>query len=244
MAKLELTFFSQAMEMNTTVSVLLPDKLEKNEKLRPFYVLHGYNGDHQDWTRFTSIERYMWQYRACVIMPSGFNAYYTDHQVGLAYETYFIEELVPYMERVLPLLKEAYILGLSMGGYGAMKFALGYPKKFIKGASLSGVMNPDFIRTLPWMGHRLPVFDKMFGKQVSGKNDLRNLVLKDIKKGTLPQLMLTCGTDDFLVEDNRSFKKFLDDHQVNHTFIFDEGEHSWEYWDRNLQKALPFLFSN
>lgn len=242
MAKLVLTVFSQVLEMNTTVTILCPDKLEKNEKLRPFYVLHGYNGDHSDWTRFTAIERYMWPYRALVVMPSGFNAYYTDHLVGLQYQTYFLEELMPYIESMFPVQSEAYILGLSMGGYGALKFALSAPHKFTKAVSLSGVMNPDFIRSIPWMVNRLPLFDKMFGPKVIDKNDLRQLVLAAKASNQLPKLMITCGIDDFLVEDNRSFEQFLVEHQVSHTYIFDDGEHNWSYWDRGIQKALPFLF--
>jgi putative tributyrin esterase len=244
MSKIQLSFFSQALEMNTSLTVLVPDDLKKNEKLRPFYVLHGYNGDHQDWTRLTAIERYMRNYRACVIMPSGFNAYYTDHIVGLKYYTYFTKELVPFIENLFPVQKEAYILGLSMGGYGAMKFALSNPKKFVKAVSLSGVMNPDFIRAIPWMVNRLPQFDLMFGKKTTGKNDLRFLLEKDIKKGVLPELLLTCGEHDFLIEDNKSFHQFLTDKQVPHTYIFDDGEHNWEYWDRGIQKALPWLFKS
>lgn len=242
MSKIQLSFFSPTLEMNTSLTVLVPDDLKKNEKLRPFYVLHGYNGDHQDWTRLTAIERYMRNRRVCVIMPSGFNAYYTDHQIGLQYYTYFTKELVPFIERLFPVQKEAYILGLSMGGYGALKFALSTPKKFVKAVSLSGVMNPDFIRSLPWMSHRLVQFDLMFGDKARGKNDLRALIKKDLKKGVLPKLLLTCGVNDFLVEDNRSFEVFLKENQVPHTYIFDEGEHNWEYWDRGIQKALPWLF--
>lgn len=242
MSKIQLSFFSKALEMNTALTVLVPDDLKKNEKLRPFYVLHGYNGDHQDWTRLTAIERYMWPYRACVIMPSGYNAYYTDHVMGLQYYTYFTKELVPFIENLFPVQKEAYILGLSMGGYGAMKFALSNPKKFVKAVSLSGVMNPDFIRSIPWMESRLPQFDLMFGKTTTGKNDLRYLIKKDIKRNQLPELLFTCGEDDFLVEDNRSFEQYLKEQGVSHTYIFDSGEHNWAYWDNGIQKALPWLF--
>lgn len=243
MSKIQLSFFSPALEMNTSLTVLVPDDLKKNEQLRPFYVLHGYNGDHQDWTRLTAIERYLRNRRVCVIMPSGFNAYYTDHVVGLQYYTYFTKELVPFIENLFPVQKEAYILGLSMGGYGALKFALSNPKKFVKAVSLSGVMNPDFIRAIPWMAHRLPQFDLMFGKKTTGKNDLRHLVEKNLTSNRMPELLLTCGDKDFLIEDNRSFEQFLKEKQVPHTFIFDDGEHNWDYWDRGIQKALPWLFN-
>ena len=61
----ELHFFSEALDVRTSVNVILPQRSRTerrqsaNAKFRTLYLLHGYSDDHTAWQRWTSIERYV-----------------------------------------------------------------------------------------------------------------------------------------------------------------------------------------
>ena len=72
MAFCELKLFSESLGIETTVNVIIPQKLKMNgEKHKCLYLLHGLSDDHSIWMRRTSIERYASQYGICVVMPFG-----------------------------------------------------------------------------------------------------------------------------------------------------------------------------
>ena len=103
MAFLTLHLRSNALDLNTTVNVILPQDVKKDEKLKVLYLLHGYIGDHTDWMRYTPIERYAWNYRLAIVMPAVNNSYYTDTVSGLNYFTYVSKELPDFITSLLPI---------------------------------------------------------------------------------------------------------------------------------------------
>lgn len=105
-AYLHLEINSEALMMHTSVSVIMPQDIKRNEKLKTLYLLHGYRGNHMDWIRYTSIERYAQKYRMAVIMPEVNNAYYANMEKGLDYFTYVANELPHIMESLFPLSKK------------------------------------------------------------------------------------------------------------------------------------------
>lgn len=101
---------SKSIGMATTVSIIIPEDLKANEKLKTLYLLHGYKGNHMDWLRRTSINRYVEDLRVCVVMPEANNSFYTDMANGLDYFTYIADELPSIMERMFPLSKKEKIV--------------------------------------------------------------------------------------------------------------------------------------
>jgi len=71
-----------------------------------------------------------------IVMPDGFtDSWYVDSLV-YQMESAIIDDLIPYIESKYSIDKNIrYIAGLSMGGYGALRFVLLYPDYF-KGAGL------------------------------------------------------------------------------------------------------------
>ena len=154
MAFISLNYPSAALDQNTGVSIILPDPGEgllrpgKEGQARPcypvLYLLHGTYGDHTDWCRYTSIERYAREWGLAVVMPACGNTFYQDMASGPQYKTFVLDELPAYLSAMLPLStkrEEVYIAGLSMGGYGAMHLALSRPRQFGAAASLSGIFS-------------------------------------------------------------------------------------------------------
>ena len=249
MAILNYTFRSSTLDMNVTVNVILPEPIKKGEKLKTLYLLHGYIGDQTDWMRFTSVERYNWAYRFAIIMPAVQNSYYTDTTYGHHYLSFITKELPKVMENTFPLSKnrvDRYIGGLSMGGYGAIKSALLYPKRYHKAFSLSGALDIQHIQDITRESGRKIIFDSVFGKRkvTQTKHDLFFLAQNQIDKNNeLPDFFIACGTEDFLFASNQQFHAFLNDNQIKHTYQIDSGIHDWDFWDRFLLIAMKWMSS-
>ncbi|MDY0294397.1 MAG: alpha/beta hydrolase family protein [Acholeplasmataceae bacterium] len=247
MAFLTLHIRSNALDLNTTVNVIIPQDIKKDEKLKVLYLLHGYIGDHTDWVRYTSIERYSWNYRYAIIMPAVNNSYYMDTVSGLNYFTYVSKELPELMASLFPIStkrEDTYVAGLSMGGYGALKIALTYPDRYAKAASLSGALDIDEIKRLANEQPRNEWFNAVFGLKPSQNTptDLKYLIDLHLKHDVvLPDLYVACGTEDFLYQDNLKFKEFLEKRHVKHHYEESPGVHDWAFWDQYIQKVLAWL---
>ena len=111
MAFIQLHIYSEALGMQTTVNMLLPQKntmgeigvngAVNHENYKSLYLLHGLSDDQTIWMRRTSIERYANEYGICVIMPFGGRSFYFDQQNGEKYYTY-----IPETEEVMSLVKD------------------------------------------------------------------------------------------------------------------------------------------
>ena len=238
-------FTSKMLELSVTVNVLIPGELKEGKKYPVLYLLHGYMGNHSDWIRFTSIERYLWEYDLIVVIPDGHQSYYTDFKHGLPYFTHLAVELPEHLGRLLPLSNDRNdhsVCGLSMGGYGAMKMALTYPEYFARVGSFSGALDPDRIRTN--IENRKGLFHAMFGDEpVKGTpNDLKHLIETIIEqKKDMPDFYLACGTEDFLYPTHEDFKSFLEQKHIKFTHYETKGAHTWAFWDMIIQRYLRYI---
>ncbi|MFH0920610.1 MAG: alpha/beta hydrolase family protein [Fibrobacterota bacterium] len=256
MALLKCEIYSGALDMCTSVNVVLPQKitlLQRPEKyaFRTLYLLHGHSDDQNAWTRNTSIERYAAQFNIAVVMPTVHRSWYADTAYGLRYWTYVSEELPALMGSWFPLSRKrenTFVAGLSMGGYGAFKLALRNPEKFAAAASLSGAVDilwPAKTVKTDMEKERNREFLSIFGT-VQGlrgsDNDLFALASQRARKKTrLPRLYFHCGTEDFLYQDNVRFRQHLENLKLSHTYEEGPGEHEWGLWDRQIQRVLEWM---
>src|SRR6476620_8206090 len=102
MAHLRCDFFSEALSLSTTMTVILPQQTSTqigitsrhNHGLPPvLYLLHGLSDDDTIWVRRTSIERYAAPLGLAVVMPQVQRSFYADEAHGSRYWTYLSEEL-------------------------------------------------------------------------------------------------------------------------------------------------------
>ncbi len=56
-----------------------------------------------------------------------------------------------------------------------------------------------------------------------------------------PELYLWCGTEDSLVEINRSFCKLLDKNVIKYIYKESEGDHSRKWWDMHIKDGLEAM---
>lgn len=242
MALAHLHFHSQVLGKHCAAEVLLPDS--GKGPFPVFYLLHGLSDDQTIWLRRTRLEMYVGGAPLIVVMPDGMRTFYTDANEGAAAGKFIGEELVEVVDRYFPTKKSREgraIGGLSMGGYGALRAALTYPETFVSANSLSGAV---MCGTQRWdkPGTRLDnaEFARVFGPRPAGsKHDLLALA-KGLTKKKLPKLRIDCGTEDFLLEDNREFRQKLEALKVPHEYEEFPGSHNWDYWDLHIREALAF----
>lgn len=252
MAFLELNIYSQALCQNTQVNIILPEKNKKVGSGAPdgcyktLWLLHGLSGNHTDWVRKTSIERYAAKYSLCVVMPNVSRSWYADTAYGAKYFTYVTKELPDicrsYFKGMSEKREDNIIAGLSMGGYGAIKAALLCPENYGYCASLSGSL--DITRK----GREcdLELWKSNFGFDLKSPDELENTehdlyYLTRENKKELPKLYMWCGTEDFLIKANREYSKLLCELGIEHRFDQSEGDHTWKWWDKHIVTALEYL---
>ncbi len=255
MAFLTCHFFAESLGMCTSMNVLLPEPAggqigmggAKTDRPPPvLYLLHGLSDDHTIWMRRTSIERYCAELGLAVVMPNVHRSFYRDMAYGYPYWTFLHEELprrVASFFCVSDRREDTFVAGLSMGGYGAFRWALNEPGRFAAAASLSGALDirtrlhesdsADDLESISWFGDPPALQDG---------DDLFEQVEQRAAAGeALPALYVACGTEDFLYDENTRFKECLEAHDVPFVWDTGDGAHDWAYWDDAIQRVLKWL---
>jgi putative tributyrin esterase len=253
-AHLRVDFFSDSLSLSTSMTVLLPQRTTTQIGMTGattdgpppvLYLLHGLSDDDTIWLRRTSIERYVAPLGLAVVMPQVHRSFYTDEHYGGAYWTFLSEEL-PHLVgswfAVSQRREDTFVAGLSMGGYGALKWALREPGRFAAAASLSGAVDVAGLRTDRIRPEDPRLFDRVFGDRgaAGGPDDLLWL-LDQADPSALPGLYLCCGTEDALIDDNRAFADRASRAGIGITSDFGPGAHDWAYWDTTIQDVLAWL---
>ena len=238
MAFIQAYFFSQVLKKQVALNAIVPQG--KKGPFPVFYLLHGLSDDHTNWQRNTRIEFYVRDLPLIVVMPDGFRGFYTDNAAGPAYGRYMLEDVIGFAESTFPAIGKRAgrcIGGLSMGGFGSMRLAFAHPELFCSVTSHSAV-------TQVWQrfSDGNGEFERIYGKRArGGPFDLFALAEKLKKKGAaLPKLRLDCGTEDFLLQQNRRLHAHLEKLKIAHEYQEFPGAHEWNYWDLHVREALAF----
>ncbi len=258
MAFLQVNYFSKALNKNTTFNALVPlDRLdipgggESTERpMKALYLLHGYTGSFNDWITSSNIQEFSIKHNIAVFMPAGDNFFYlNDDDMGIMYADFIGNELVEFTRRMFPLTGKAedtFIGGLSMGGYGAVRDGLKYSHNFGRIIALSSALIANDIAGMP-AGYNNGIADQKYYSRVFGDlnqllgsdKDPEALVVKMKEEGCkIPDFYIACGTEDDLLNVNRSFHNVLTSTGIKHTYVEGPGEHNWKFWNEYIEKAI------
>lgn len=247
-------FESKLVGQTLPYNVLLPVDYNrpatKAKRYPVLYLLHGLTGHYTNWLEKTRLADYAVPYDFIIVMPEGNDGWYTDSATVPAdkYESYIVDELIPDVSkrfRVSSAREGRAIGGLSMGGYGALKFGVKHPAMFVFVASLSGALD-----AASWTQADLGGFEAIWGSLASAygatgsatraANDLSKLYdeLSTERIAGLPFIYLDCGTEDLLLKTNRDFANLLLTRKIPHEYRQLPGNHSWTYWDAQVQEVL------
>ncbi|ABC21102.1 alpha/beta hydrolase [Rhodospirillum rubrum] len=146
-------FDSPALNGQIPAMVYVPEGPAPAAGWPVLYLLHGHDGNERSWTDLGHIQTTLDGLIArgeiaklMVVMPGGGNGWYVDSEdVGGPgdFETAITRDLVRAIEAAYPVRRDRggrSIAGLSMGGFGALRLALGHPERYVSVASLSGAI--------------------------------------------------------------------------------------------------------
>jgi len=235
-------------------NVLLPvdynQTAAKTKRYPVLYLLHGLTGHYNNWIEKTRLGDYAGAYDVIIVMPEGNDGWYTDSATvpNDKYESYIVQELIPDVEqrfRVNKSRESRAIAGLSMGGYGALKFGVKYPQQFVFVASMSGALDAASWTEADLKGFEFiwktlqPVYGAA-NSETRAANDLGKLYREfpPARIATLPFVYVDCGTEDGLLQTNRAFVDILLKQKIPHEYRQLPGNHAWTYWDAQVQEVL------
>lgn len=261
MSFLNIEFFSNCLFRPVQFKMIIPNDFNnmsqpvqkrKAETMKTLFLLHGISGAANNWVPeyLTSL------YNFAIVMPSGENSFWVDGiSTGHQFGTFLCVELVNYVRKTFGLAltaEDTYIMGLSMGGYGAIRAALAYPDTFSKVTALSPAM---IIHSIAHMKENDPAemcnyeyYRECFGNlDIIEESDHNPEVLihKLVKEGkSLPEINIAIGTEDFLLERTRQFHQFLVNENIEHRYYESKGGHDPQFWAEYANKMIPLMFES
>lgn len=243
---IDVTLRSMALRRDMQYRVVMPASIVAGTKLPVVYLLHGGGGGFYDWTNYSDVSRYA-ERGLILIMPEGNSSYFVNaaEPPQDRYEDYIVKDLIADVEDKFPAAggrANRAIVGVSMGGFGAVNLALRHPELFVFAGGISAALDvpsrPFSIRRLEqWRRHRA-IFGPWDG-QIQHDNDPLVLARGADPKKT-PYLFLTCGEQEGLLGVNRSFAALLAQRHFSYEFHTAPGDHNWTQWD----ERLPSLFQS
>src|SRR6266404_8008396 len=137
----DVMFHSVALNRDMPYRVVLPLSIAPGHKLPVVYLLHGLGGSSRDWTNYSNVATFA-EGGLILVMPEGDSSYYVNsaQRPQNRYEDYIVNDLISEVESKFPVAPgrpNRAIVGISMGGFGAVNLSFRHPELFDFAAGLS-----------------------------------------------------------------------------------------------------------
>ena len=257
---------SRVLKQVVHYCVYLPAGYDAGAAHRPaqlypvLYFLHGLGDNEQTlfnsggWTLLDDLRNQHKMGDFLIVAPEGRRSFYINSADGsVRYSDYFVQEFLPHIEhayRVRPGRSGRAISGVSMGGYGALRFAFAYPQLFSAASAQSAALitdAPHELDTASRSGAALTrVLGPVFGNPIDVAHWNNNSPFVLAKKNAVAlrhlAIYFNCGQDD-----NYGFEKgaaVLDDELrkagLKHEYHPYPGDHSLTYFLSHFAEVMEF----
>jgi len=246
--------------------VYLPASYEAGAAKHPsqaypvLYFLHGL-GDNErtlfntgGWTLLDDLRQQSKIGEFLIVAPEGGQTFYINSADGsVRYSDFFLQEFIPLIEnkyRIKQGRNYRAISGISMGGYGALRFAFFHPELFSAVSAQSAALiteSPGELDTAARSGAPLgKVLAKVFGNPIAVQHWKNNspFDLANKNQAALRRLAIyfNCGQND-----NYGFEKGaaalheqLQKESVKHEYHLYPGDHSLSYFLAHFTEVMEF----
>jgi S-formylglutathione hydrolase FrmB len=250
------TFRSPSLDQEVSYAIDLPPSYESSVRRYPVvYALHGLFEGAGFWER-RGLARELSRLRGggtlrdlVVVAVDGGNSFFVNSPAG-RYEDLVTKDLIAHIEstyRVLSGRDGRALLGVSMGGYAALRIGFAHPELFAAVATHSAMLL-ERVPSAAQGAHRghMAAFHRVFGNPIDEALWTESDPLDWARRanaGSAPALYLDCGAQDRygLARGHRSLNRILDERGVAHTFELPPGDHGYEYVRGRLGQSLAFL---
>lgn len=243
----DVSFKSKAMNREMRYRVFLPAQIQANAKFPVVYLLHGCGEDVREWSNYSQVSEYAAKGYLLVI-PEGECSYWVNEVGSPAerYEDYVTRDLIMDVESRLPAKTgrgSRAIVGVSMGGFGAVDFAFLHPElyRFVGGLSPAvDVPSRKFSirRADQWMRFRT-----LFGPMGSAERDARD-PFKLVEKANplvTPYIYITAGEQESMFDSIKRFDRRLVARGFQSEFHTKPGGHDWSEWNKEIPGCMSEL---
>ena len=237
-----------------------PDAKRATQRYPVLYFLHGLGGDEQMLVKMgglTVIDDFREQHRIgdfLIVTPEAKASFYVNSADGkVRYSDFFLQEFLSYIEgkyRVERQRSARAVTGVSMGGYGALRFAFAHPELFSAVSAQSAALMTESTEELNAGLHtgtpkaRLlgSVFGTPFNAAYWKQNDPLLLAKKNQEGLRRMAIYFHCGNQDEYQFETGATKLHLElqAEGIKHEFHIYPGDHSAAYFLEHLGEVLQF----
>jgi len=246
----DVTFFSAALKREMPYRVFLPVNLVPGRKLPVVYLLHGAGGNFRDWSNYSDVARYA-ALDVILVMPEGSSSYYTNAALKPEdkYEDYLVNDVISDVEARFPAARNREsraIIGVSMGGFAAVKLALSRPELFVFAGAISPAIDVPSRRFSLRRTEQSLRFRTIFGLDQSPSRKASDpfVLIRSADPATTPYLFLTAGEQEPLLEPNRRFVTRLQGRHFSYEFHTKPGGHDWTEWNTQIPACFESLLQH
>lgn len=224
------------------------------------YFLHGLGDNEQTlfnsggWTLIDDLREHHQMGDFLIVAPDGRRSFYVNSADGsVRYSDFFLKEFMPEIEhrfRIRPGRANRAISGVSMGGYGALRFAFAHPELFSAVSAQSAALITESPKELdaaaqsgtPLTGVLAPVFGNPI--HVAHWNENSPFLLAKRNAAPLHSLAIyfNCGQQDnygFEIGAARLHEE-LQKEGIKHEYHPYPGDHSLPYFLSHFAEVLEF----
>jgi S-formylglutathione hydrolase FrmB len=256
---------SRILKQSVHYCVQLPPGYDSNDlkTLRRYpvlYFLHGLGQNEQTlfstggWSVIEDLRRQHKIDDFLVVAPEGKRSFYINSPGdAFRYSDFFLQEFIPYIEskyHVRPVRKGRAITGVSMGGYGALRFAFAHPEMFSAVSAQSAALITQTPQELSAAGHSGTPLGRLmgpaFGEPINVPHWQQNNVFVLARKNQTAlrslAIYFNCGQqDDFGFEDGAAaLHQELQTEGVKHEYHSYPGDHSLTYFLSHMGEVMEF----
>ena len=255
-------FSSHILHRPVRYCVMLPPNYEAdtNKKYPVLYFLHGLGENEQTLLRsggWGLIEDLRHDHKVgdfLMIAPEGRGSFFINSADGRdRYSDFFLNEFLPFIEthyRVIRERRSRGVTGLSMGGYGALRFAFAHPELFGSVSAQSPALITESPRELNAdvrdAGPLAKLLGTVFGNPIDvvhwNQNNPFQLARKNQAQIRSQAMYINCGQQDeygFAAGAEQLHKQVLAE-KIPHEFHLYRGGHNAEYFLSHLGETIQF----
>ena len=257
---------SQILHRPVRYCVYLPSGYDAGAAQRPprrypvLYLLHGLGDNEQTlfnsggWTLLDDLRNQHKMGDFLIVVPEGRRSFYVNSADGSErYSDFFLQEFMPRIEtkyRIRAERSSRAIAGISMGGYGALRFAFAHPEMFSAVSAQSAALiteTPQKLNAAATTGFPLfGVLGPAFGKPIDAAHWNANspFLLAKRNAAELRRLAIyfNCGQEDNygFEKGNAALDRQLSEEHVKHEYHAYPGDHSITYFLSHFAEVMEF----
>jgi len=251
---------STTLSRDVSYCVFLPPSYDADPARRfpVLYFLHGLGENDQillnggGWNLIQDLWEQKQIGEFIVVAPSAGRSFYVNSIDGhIRYEDFFLREFIPFIESHYRIEAQRHtrgIMGISMGGYGALRLAFRFPQEFGSVSAHSAALIAKLPDTTNANAEDNPLarmvgaaFGSPFDRKFWDRNNPFTIVLNSPPPMGL-KIYFDCGTEDQFGFDigAEAFHNLLDSKRIPNEFHLYPGGHDWIYFAQHFPASLQF----